>query len=284
MTAERSPRNLPADNDGAATPSVYRPAAPTPLDEMWIAAFTEHGGPTHRTEHATTGREPGRTKSPVARRTRVALLVGVSAAVLTVAVLVLGDDKHHTDAGLPANAAPSPVQLPITGADGGAGAGTATVSSHPTTEASPSASATKPTRTTARRSAAPDVSSSPVDVAYVGAASALCLDSSDSRLHLARCDGGSPQSFAQGSAHELRTANGLCAGAPGGDVRGTPVVAEECDGGKNQSWTVLADGSIRQGTLCLDAFNGGTAPGTPIQLWDCGGGGNQAWRASTAGH
>ncbi|MEU2158906.1 RICIN domain-containing protein [Streptomyces sp. NPDC019396] len=178
----------------------------------------------------------------------------------------------------------SPARLPASGTAGDPGASTAAVPPRTTTDTSPSAPTAKPSKGAARRSAAPEVSGSPANVAYVGAASSLCLDASSTRLQLATCDGGAPQLFTSGSAHELRTATGLCAGVPGGETRGSLVVAEKCTGDQQQRWTVLDDGSVRQGALCLDAFNAGTEPGTPIQLWDCGGGDNQVWRASTEGH
>ncbi|MFE9468738.1 ricin-type beta-trefoil lectin domain protein [Streptomyces virginiae] len=118
----------------------------------------------------------------------------------------------------------------------------------------------------------------------MGAASALCIDASSTRLHLAGCDGRATQLFTYGSAHELRTANGLCAGVSSGESRGSLVVAEECNGGQNQRWTITGDGSIHQGALCLDALNGGTRSGTLIQVWDCGGGDNQDWRPSAPSH
>ncbi|MFD5426776.1 ricin-type beta-trefoil lectin domain protein [Streptomyces sp. NPDC127084] len=209
----------------------------------------------------------------------------MSTAVLTSAVLVFGDEEQRPIGALPSDALRPPAGLPLAGVAGGLGAGTATASPRTTTDPSPSASASasKPSKATVRPSAEPEVSSSPAGVAYVGAASALCIDASNTRLQLAACDGGAAQLFTHGSAQELRIATGLCAGVPGGGTRGSVVVAEECNGDRHQRWAILDDGSVRQGSLCLDAFNAGTDPGTPIQLWDCGGGGNQVWRASTEG-
>ncbi|MGW5852711.1 ricin-type beta-trefoil lectin domain protein [Streptomyces sp. NPDC055254] len=181
---------------------------------------------------------------------------------------------------MPSSVVPSPVQSPTPELIRSVGPSTA--ADLPTTRASesPSASVPTPTKTAIQHSAAPEASGSPQKVAYVGNASALCIDASNTRLHLAGCDSQATQLFTHGSAHELRTATGLCAGTPTGGSRGSLVVAEECNGGQDQRWTIAKDGSIQQGALCLDAFNGGTGPGTLIQLWDCGGGDNQDWRAS----
>ncbi|MGW5849840.1 ricin-type beta-trefoil lectin domain protein [Streptomyces sp. NPDC055254] len=321
MTAESSPRNPSANSDarnggdtasearrsspatgpvaGAPLPNVFHPTAPAPLDESWIAAFADKqvpldptaqrghdsSGLADRTELVAGQRGSAHRRSALDRRIRTALVAGVSAAALTGAMLVFGDDEQRADVGMPSGVVRSPVEPLTLRLNGSVGASTA--ADLPTSRASesPSASAPTPTKTAARRhSAAPDVSSSPQKLAYVGAASALCLDASNTRLHLAGCDSRATQLFTYGSTHELRTATGLCAGASSGESRGALVVAEECNAGQDQRWTITGDGSIQQGTLCLDALNAGTGPGTLIQLWDCGGGGNQDWRASAPRH
>ncbi|WP_420707016.1 ricin-type beta-trefoil lectin domain protein [Streptomyces sp. NRRL F-2664] len=317
MTAESSPRNPSANSDarnggdtagevrryppaagpvaGAPLPNVFRPTAPAPLDEASIAAFADnevasdptaqrghdYGGLADPTEQLAWHRGSAHPTSAPDRRIRTVLVAAVSATALTGAVLVFGADEQRPDVGMPPSVVPSPVQPLTPRLNGSVGASAA--ADLPTSRAgeSPSASAPTPTKTAARRhTAAPQVSSNPQKVAFVGAASALCIDASTTRLQLASCDSRATQLFTRSSAHELRTATGLCAGAPSGASRGSLVVAEECNGSQDQRWTIAKDGSIHQGTLCLDALNAGTGPGTLIQLWDCGGGDNQDWRAS----
>ncbi|MFJ5534123.1 ricin-type beta-trefoil lectin domain protein [Streptomyces sp. NPDC093261] len=221
---------------------------------------------------------PGSPRSAGRSPARVAVLIGVCAAVVSGAVLVLGEADSKPDAAAPGSIERSPITLPILNGGG-------IVPSSPA--AASSASSPSPNRTPTKKPASRTKTgrTSP-EVTYVGAASALCMDASSAtamRLNLATCDGRVTERFTYSGTHELRVAEDLCATAEGGS-RGALVVLAQCGGGQTQRWMLGDDGSIRQGNLCLDALNGGTRAGTLIQLWDCSGAANQTWRAAAPQH
>ncbi|GGY10773.1 RICIN domain-containing protein [Streptomyces anandii] len=290
-------RSVPGSGltDGRTASTVYRPAASVTADERWIAAFeeadrepgAEAGG---RDEPAGAGgtapstpRASGPSRSAVRSRVRVAVFIGVCAAVVSGAVLLFGEADSKSEAAPPASVERSPVGLPILNGGGDIPSGPASALPHATAgAASPSPMRTPSKQPVSRTRTA----SAPQQVTYAGAASALCMDASSAtamRLNLAGCDGRATERFTYSDTHQLRAAGDLCATAQGGS-RGALVVLAQCSGGQTQHWILGGDGSIRQGNLCLDALNGGTQAGTLIQLWDCSGSSNQTWRAVVPTH
>lgn len=219
----------------------------------------------------------GYLKSAVKSPMRLALVMGVCAAVVAGTVLALRESGPRSDAATPPSAPRSPVSLPILNGSGNDSAATASPVPHVTADASPSSSLRAPTKTAADPAKTTEAAEG---VAYSGAASGLCMDASSAtamRMDLASCDGRATELLTYDSSRQLQSATGLCATADGSS-RGSLVVLAECNSGRSQRWTVTHDGSIRQGNLCIDAFNGDTQAGTPIQMWDCSGAGNQIWR------
>ncbi|MFI1539816.1 ricin-type beta-trefoil lectin domain protein [Streptomyces anandii] len=290
-------RTVPGSDltDERTASTVYRPAASATVDERWIAAFEESDGEPGvqaggRGESAGAGgtapstpRAPGPSRSAARSRVRVAVLIGVCAAVVSGAVLAFGEADPKTEAAPPANIERSPVGLPILNDSGNVPSGPA--SAHPRATAGTASPSTRRTPTKQAVSVT-KTAHAPQQVTYAGAASALCMDASSAtamRLNLAGCDGRATERFTYRDTHQLQAAGNLCATAQGGS-RGALVVLAQCSGDQTQRWILGDDGSIRQGSLCLDALNGGTQAGTLIQLWDCSGSSNQTWRAVAPTH